>query len=101
MLARLEAARETTISFVAPLTVVYCRGSMDTVASELRGGIMKVVRVVVLLVAGLLVGYSVGTQATRAENCAQPLTCLGEFECLAYDYFCEFQCSPPSGGECM
>ncbi len=46
---------------------------------------MKVLRIVVLFVVGLVAGYTVGIQRVRAD-CPPPLTC--PVECIITDYIC-------------
>lgn len=62
---------------------------------------MKMLRIVVLLVIGLMAGYYVGIQRVKAQqSCPPPLTCdLGT--CRAYDAFCDTSCYPPYGGYCQ
>lgn len=54
---------------------------------------MTKLRIVLLIVIGLVIGYGIGIQRVTAQQCPQPLTCTIGLSCQAYDYFCSFECN--------
>lgn len=62
---------------------------------------MKSARIVVLLVIGLMGGYSLGIERVTAQSCPSGISCPNPFTCQAYEYYCFDTCYPPFGGYCQ